>query len=233
MFVIKENTNMPSLFNLFAKSPLKPLYEHISKVHQCCCLLPSFFECVFSDNWEKARDIQQQISAIEKEADIIKRQIRINLPNSLFMPVDRSDLLELLTQQDKIANKSKDIAGLMLGRQLHIPKEVEDDFMRYIKRCLDATELATKVIHELEDLLESGFRGKERKVVESMVKDLDMIEDDTDQIQIALRRNLYLRESEFNPIDAMFLYNVLDKIGDLADQAERVGARLELMISKS
>lgn len=222
-----------NFLNLFAKSPLKPLYEHISKVHECCCLLPDFFECVFSDNWEKAKQFQQKISHLEKEADLIKRNIRINLPNSLFMPVDRTDLLELLTQQDKIANRSKDIAGLMLGRQLHIPKEVKDEFMRYIKRCLDATELATKVIHELEDLLETGFRGKERNVVESMVKDLDLIEDDTDQIQIALRRQLYLRESEFNPIDAIFLYKVLDKIGDLADQAERVGSRLELMISKS
>lgn len=221
-----------NFLNLFAKSPLKPLYEHISKVHECCCLLPDFFECVFSDNWEKAKQFQQKISHLEKEADLIKRNIRINLPNSLFMPVDRTDLLELLTQQDKIANRSKDIAGLMLGRQLHIPKEVKDEFMRYIKRCLDATELATKVIHELEDLLETGFRGKERNVVESMVKDLDLIEYDTDQIQIALRRQLYLRESEFNPIDAIFLYKVLDKIGDLADQAERVGSRLELMISK-
>jgi uncharacterized protein len=222
-----------NFLNLFAKSPLKPLYEHISKVHECCCLLPDFFECVFSDNWEKAKQFQQKISHLEKEADLIKRNIRINLPNSLFMPVDRTDLLELLTQQDKIANRSKDIAGLMLGRQLHIPKEVKDEFMRYIKRCLDATELATKVIHELEDLLETGFRGKERNVVESMVKDLDLIEYDTDQIQIVLRRQLYLRESEFNPIDAIFLYKVLDKIGDLADQAERVGSRLELMISKS
>ena len=66
-----------------------------------------------------------------------------------------------------------------------------------------------------------------------MVKELDLIEDDTDMIQIGLRRQLYLREKELNPIDAIFLYTVLDKIGDLADQAERVGSRLELMISKS
>ena len=66
-----------------------------------------------------------------------------------------------------------------------------------------------------------------------MVKELDLIEDDTDMIQIGLRRQLYLREKELNPVDAIFLYTVLDKIGDLADQAERVGSRLELMISKS
>lgn len=222
-----------NILNLFAKSPLKPLYDHIQKVHECCCELPAFFECVFTDDWEKAQAIQQRISQLEKEADIIKRNIRINLPNSLFMPVDRTDILSLLTQQDKIANRAKDIAGIMLGRQLKVPKDVSDELMRYIKRCLDATELSTKVIHELEDLLETGFRGKEINVVENMVKELDLIEDDTDMIQIGLRRQLYLREKELNPVDAIFLYTVLDKIGDLADQAERVGSRLELMISKS
>ena len=34
------------------------------------------------------------------------------------MPVDRADVLELLTQQDRIANKAKDISGRVIGRQL-------------------------------------------------------------------------------------------------------------------
>ena len=225
---------MPVNFlSLFAKSPLKPMYHHIQKVHECCKDLPEFFECVFSDDWEKALACQQKISAKEKEADQLKREIRLNLPNSLFMPLARTDLLDLVNQQDKIANRAKDIAGLMVGRQLHIPADVKELFMKYINRCLDATELAVKVIHQLDDLLETGFRGREIRVVENMVRDLDMIEDDTDQIQIQLRHELYLRESELNPVDAIFLYKVLDKIGDLADQAERVGSRLEAMVSKA
>ncbi len=222
-----------NFLNLFAKSPLLPLFQHITKVHECCLELSPFFEAVFSDDWEQAQASQKKISNLEKEADLLKKEIRLNLPNSLFMPLARTDLLDLVNQQDKIANRAKDIAGLMLGRHLHIPIDVKENFMRYISRCLDATELAVKVIHQLDDVLETGFRGKEVKVVESMVKDLDLIEDDTDQIQVNLRHELYLREKELNPIDAMFLYKVLDKIGDLADQAERVGSRLEAMVSKS
>lgn len=222
-----------NFLNLFAQSPLRPLYEHVKKVHECCCLLPNFFEAVFTDNWEKAQEVQKQICVLEKEADKMKRDIRINLPNSLFMPVARTDLLDLITLQDKIANKAKDIAGLILGRHLKVPVDVKNEFMNYINRCLDATKKATEVIHELEDLLETGFRGKEINVVESMVHELDLIEDDTDQLQIALRHELYLREKELNPIDAMFLYKILEKIGDLADQAEKVGSKLEQMISKS
>jgi hypothetical protein len=40
-------------------------------------------------------------------------------------------------------------------------------------------------------------------------------------------------ESEMNPIDVMFLYKILEWVGGIADQAQRVGARLEVMLSRS
>lgn len=149
------------------------------------------------------------------------------------MPVDRSYLLELVTQEDKIANIARDIAGLILGRQMNIPKDIEDDFINYLKRSIEAVDLARKIINELEDLLESGFRGKELNLIQGMVKEINIIEDDTDHMQIAIRRKVFIREKELNPIDAIFLYKILEKVGDLADQALRVGSRLELMVTKS
>lgn len=219
--------------SIFAKSPFKPLFKHIKKVHECCSLLIPFFEAVFSDSWEKALENQQSIKTLEKEADNIKKEIRLKLPTGLFMPFDRSDLLELVTQQDKIANRAKDVAGIVLGRQLHIPEDIKNQFMAYIARCLDATKQATKIIGELEDLLETGFRGKDADKVQQMVGELASIESDTDDLQIELRHCLYKREKEMNPIDAIFLYEVLNKIGDLADQAERVGSKLEVMIGRA
>ncbi len=222
-----------TILGLFAKSPLKPMQKHITKVHDCCCLLLPFFRAAEAGDWVTAEKHQLAIAQLEREADQLKREIRLKLPRGLFMPLARTDLLELLSQQDKIANRAKDIAGLMLGRQLTIPSELGDDFNAYISRCLDATALATQAIGELDDLLETGFRGRELELVEQMVHQLDEIEDDTDRLQVQLRRKLYAREGEMNPIDALFLYKVLDRIGDLADQADRVGARLELMLARS
>lgn len=222
-----------TILGLFAKSPLTPLQEHIRKVHECCTLLRPFFRAVEAGDWNSAAQQQQAIAHLEREADQLKRDIRLKLPRGLFMPVARTDLLELLSQQDKIANRAKDIAGLMLGRRLKIPAGLGDDFDAYLNRCLDATALASQAIGELDDLLETGFRGKELELVEQMVQQLDDIEDDTDRLQVELRQKLYAREAQMNPIDAIFLYKVLDQIGDLADQADRVGARLELMLARS
>lgn len=219
--------------SIFAKSPIKPLLKHSSKVHECCSGLTPFFEAVFSNDWDKALAAQQNISNLENEADEIKKEIRLKLPTGLFMPVDRSDLLALVNQQDKIANRAKDIAGIVLGRHLKLQDDLKELFFNYLKRCLDATLLASKAIGELDDLLETGFRGKEVKLVKDMILRLGEIESDTDKLQIELRHTLYKRESELNPIDAIFLYDILNKVGDLADQAEKVGGKLEIMVGRS
>ncbi|GGB35285.1 phosphate transport regulator [Oceanisphaera marina] len=218
---------------LFAKSPIKPLQKHVAKVHEAAQQLVPFFDAMWERDWEQAELIQRRISQLEREADTLKREIRLKLPRGLFMPVERTDMLELLTQQDKIANKAKDISGRIVGRQMLIPLELKSAFMVYLSRCIDATAQAAKAIDELDELLETGFKGREMDLVSEMIHQLDLIEDDTDVMQAKLRKQLQAIEEGYNPIDVMFLYKILEWVGDLADQAERVGARLELMLSRS
>jgi uncharacterized protein len=222
-----------TILGLFAKSPIKPLQKHVIKVHEAAQQLVPFFDAMWEQDWEQAETIQRRISQLEREADTLKREIRLKLPRGLFMPVERTDMLELLTQQDKIANKAKDIAGRMVGRQMSIPPQLKPAFMDYLSRCIDATAQAAKAIDELDELLETGFKGREMDLVSEMIHQLDLIEDDTDVMQAKLRKQLQAIEDGYNPIDVMFLYKILEWVGDLADQAERVGSRLELMLSRS
>ena len=221
-----------AFLGVFAKSPIQPMEEHIKKVHQASAILVDFFEHVFNKEWTQAEEIRLQIRTLEREADAMKRDIRLQLPHGLFLPVARTDLLELVTQQDKIANKAKDIAGRVVGREMDIPKEIQTDFIAYLKRCVDATKQASNAINELDELLETGFRGREVKLVEKMLVELDAIEQDTDDMQINLRRKVRQIEAELNPVDVMFLYKIIEWVGELADIAERVGSRLELMLAR-
>lgn len=221
-----------SIMGVFAKSPLKPLEEHINQVHEAAKLLVPFFDAVFAEDWAKAAEIRGEISLHEKNADALKREIRMNLPRGLFLPVERTDLLELTTQQDKIANKAKDISGRFLGRELTIPASIQAEFKAYVQRNVDATAQARKAINEFDELLETGFRGREVELVEKMITELDLIEDDTDDMQINIRLALKKLEGELNPIDVMVTYRMIEWIGDLADNAERVGSRLELMLAR-
>lgn len=221
-----------SILGVFAKSPIKPLEKHIRIATNCCSQLVPFFEACIEKDWSAAGKVRTKISKLERDADKLKREIRLELPGGLFMPVDRADLLELLTQQDKIANKTKDIAGRIIGRKMEIPAALQDEFMLYVKRCIDASEKAADAINELDDLLETGFKGREVDLVENMINQLDDIEDDTDSMQIKLRRGLLNIEKDLNPVDVMFLYQIIEWVGDLADLAERVGARLEILLAR-
>jgi len=221
-----------SILGVFAKSPIKPLVKHIQIVVKCSKQLIPFFEACTAKDWSEATKIRRKLSKLEHDADALKRQLRLELPGGLFMPVDRADLLELVSQQDKIANRAKDIAGRVLGRKLEIPVNLQAEFSIYLERCIDATEKAAEAINELDDLLETGFRGREVALIEKMISQLDAIEDDTDGLQIILRKNLLEIEKDLNPIDVMFLYQIIDWVGDLADLAERVGARLEILLAR-
>ncbi len=220
-----------TLANIFGSSPVMPLEKHVNIAFKAARELLEFFEAVIADDWEKAAESRDAIIQYEHDADDIKKEIRLHLPKSLFMPVPREDLLELLLVQDQMANRAKDVSGIVLGRKLHIPVEITDEFMEFVKRNVDAAKQARKSVRELDELFTSGFRGAEASLVEALVEELDEIETETDKRQAAVRWSLFKVEKKLDPIDAMFLYQVIEMTGDIADMAERVGRRLELLLS--
>lgn len=225
---------MPSnpFVSLFGRSPIGPMQQHMAKAHECAANLLPFIEASMAGDWNQAEQIQQQMARLEQEADKLKKDVRLNLPKSLFLPVPRSDLLELLSVQDKVANRAEDIVGLMLGRQMQVPAALQVLMRQYVARTVDASAQALRAMNELDELLETGFAGREAKLVETLVEELGQIEQDTDRLQVEMRRGLFALEKDLPPVDVMFLYQIIDWIGDVADRAQRVGNRLEQLLAR-
>jgi predicted phosphate transport protein (TIGR00153 family) len=219
------------LANIFGSSPVRPLEKHINIAYKCAKQLHGFFAASVAGDWEKAAEYRDIIEKLEHEADDLKKEIRLHLPKSLFMPVPREDLLELLLVQDKIANRSKDVSGITLGRKLQVPAAIAEQFLEFVERNIDAAKQARKSVRELDELFTVGFRGAEVELVAGLIEELDRIETDTDEKQAALRSALFAIEKSLDPIDAMFMYKVIELTGEVADMAERVGRRLELLLS--
>jgi len=224
-------TNNPIL-QMFARSPFKPMQEHIAKAQACALELIPFFDAVMASDWDKAEAAQQRITQLEHEADALKKDVRAHLPNSIFLPVPRSDLLELLRMQDKIANRAKDISGLMLGRKMTIPEAIQPQMKSFVRSALKTSAQAMTALNELDELIGSGFGGHEVHAVEDMIHGIDDLEHDADDLEREIRHALFQVEKEMHPIDAMFLYKVINWIGDLADRAQQVGSRLQLLLAR-
>lgn len=217
---------------LFGPSPIKPIQKHMAKAQSCIALLGDFLEASYIKEWQKAEEIQQVIHKTENEADALKREIRTHLPRSLWLPVARNDLLEMLQIQDRLANRARDIAGIMLGRKIEIPGELVECVRDYYQKNLNTSAQALKAINELDELLETGFRGKEATLVEGLVIELDELEHQSDVSQVKLRAMLFQMEDSLPPVHVIFLYKIIDRLGELADISQKVGSRLLLLIAK-
>ena len=217
---------------IFGKSPVRPLQEHMEKILSCVSELTPFTKAVLAGKQEAIATHHKNIVTKENEADALKKELRLRLPSTLFMPIDRRDVLEVLTMQDMVAGSARDVAGLIVGRDMKIPKSMAKTYKKLIKRCIDASKQAYTAICELDELIETGFGRVERKRVGRLLIKLDVIEQNTDDLQVQLRSELFSLESELPPVDVMFLYKVIESTGTIADRAQRVGSRLQLMLAR-
>ena len=220
------------LGNLFGRSPIGPIQEHMQVANGAVQLLPDLFRAAAAGDWSAAKILHKEIEQAERAADKLKRSVRRHLPKSLFLPVPRSDLLGLVSMQDSVANTARDVAVIVMGRNMQFPESLQVGLLEFVEACSATSNQALLAIQELDELLEVGFSGREVKRVEAMLKQLDKMERLTDKLAVNLRGKLFKIESELPPVDVMFYYRVMSLLGSVADEAESVGDRLQVLMAK-
>lgn len=220
------------LMQLFGQSPFRPLQEHMRVVVNCANEVPLLFEAAARDDRDTVDAVRKKIFALENEADDIKNELRTHLPKSMFMPVDRTDLLEILDLQDSIADTAQDIAGMMVARRMALPPDMHEPLMELTMRCLDACNQLARIVEKLDELVETGFRGPESDKVMYMIDELNKIETQTDVLAIKFMRQLFEHEEEIGAVSTIMWDRVIHWVGDLANFAERVGNRHRLLLAR-
>lgn len=219
------------LLKLFGQSPFKPLQKHMRVVVRCANEVPELFDALFTDDGDKIETVRNRIFALENEADDIKNELRSHLPKTMFLPVDRRDILEILDLQDSIADTAQDIAGSLMVRRPKVIVSIRGPFMSLTVRCLEACSQMERIMEELDELVETGFRGRESEIVLNMIDELNRIETDTDEKAISVLKEVFAHEDELDPVSIMIWHRIIRWVGDLANYSEKVGNRLRLLIA--
>ena len=141
----------------------------------------------------------------------------------------RQDLLELVRVQDKVANGVKEVSGISLGRQLAFPAPLTTDLRTFMDVVVDVSRTVVKIIGATRELSRSAFGTRQTNVILSFVSQIEAGERRSDDLQAALRAKLREYEAELSPVDAIFLYQLLAGIGDIADNAEKVAHRAQII----
>ncbi len=222
---------MRTIGPLFGRSPFGPLKQHMEKVAETWAHLRPFFEAFLAGRGERCREIRKIVLKLEHEADLVKNDIRDHLPRSLFLMVDRRDLLALLHEQDSLADLCEDIVVVAsLREQLSLPETLQPGLLRIVDQALDACAAARELIGQLDGLVEASFGGPEAERVLEMIRRIGQLEYEVDKSIYSFARELFRHEETLGPVALMLWQKILQLLGDLANRAEGIGDDLRLML---
>ena len=217
---------------LFRTSPFKPIQQHMRMVFSCICFIPPLLDALYRKDDEQIKEFGGEIIRLESEADKIKHIFRFNMPNTLLLPVDREDLLKLISDQDHLADIAENIAKLLLFRDMTVPDALKALIDELLEGTMEITASAKDMIEQLDELLQVGFKGREQRKVEEMISGVRRKEHNIDSIMHRTRRTLFENESQLDPVSVMFWYQLIDLLGSISDQTENIADRLLLFLSK-
>lgn len=214
---------------LISKSPFGPIQVHMGKSKECAKELLVFLDAATDNDWDKATISRKQIIQLEKDADELKAETRDLLPKGMFLFVPRGDLLDLIGLADEIPNTIKDVSGLIYGRKMVIPSQISSSFKEFTTEAVSAVSTAAAAIDQLNEVSRLAFGSKASAELDKIISGLDSQEREIDQLEVVVRQQLFDIEKDLPPVDVIFLYDVINKIGELADRAEQLGHRLTLI----
>jgi uncharacterized protein len=232
--VIKElahqNNTMSYFSKLFIKTPFISLQSHMSKVESCMTLLREVMQGLKSESLEVLQEKAKKIVEFEYEADLIKNEIRKNLPRSVLFLVDRSQFLELVTLQDNLADAAEDIANLITVKQLTIDQKHHQFLMDLLDKNLESFELVKELILCLEQLVESSFGGKVAQKVKAKVDLLALKEHEADLAKHNLLKTIFERGEKLSAPDFYIWMRLIDDIQGISHFCEKIAIRMGMML---
>ena len=221
---------MSIISKLFGKSPFEPLYQHMVKVKECVDLVRPLMDAVLQGEAKKVKEIAKKIFKAEHYADMVKKDIRSNLPKSIFLPVARGDLLRFLKEQDNIADSAEDLAVLLTLRKTTVPEEMKEDLKDFVNKVLETYEKAMIVSSEIKLLAETSFGGAEAHKVTELIEQIKVKEWEADKAQMNTAKKLFSIEDKLDPVSVVMWMNILKELGTLANHAENAGDQMRVML---
>jgi predicted phosphate transport protein (TIGR00153 family) len=228
----KDHFRAPIAETLRRKTPFQQLLDHMGKVKECINLLGDGLVSYYKGDFKGIAALSLRVSELEHEADMIKRNLRNHLPNSLFMPVDKGKFMWALREQDAILDHAENLAMMLDMRHTRVPKELQPLFIEHSKKVMKTVEAMEKAVENIRDLVETSFVKREREQTKKMVRLVHQCEWEADQVKYNINRGIYKLEKKLEPMDVYHLLKIADWVDDIADHAENVADWLRAMIAK-
>lgn len=221
---------MYTILKLFGRSPFTLLRSHMDLVNSCVHLLIHLFDALEKKDFPLLEETANRIFELEHAANLTKNDIRNHLPKSLFLPIERSQLLEILQTQDRIADSAKDVAVLVTLKNIDMNDSFRDNFRTFLNKNIESYDHACAIIKEMQDLLESSFGGIEAEKVKEMVENVAFSENKVDLIQRGLLKQFFLGEKEMSYSTFFLWLKIFEAVGSISNLSEKLANRVRMTL---
>ncbi len=219
------------LANLLVRSPLPRIGELMDAVLATSKEVPQLIDYLIEGDQAAIDRLAKEISHLEGKADDAKDSVRSKMPMRLFLPVDRRDVLKLISQIDAVADCAEDVGVLLTLRHLDVPEEMKTPLREFVERVVEVVQQSAKLVDMMDELLEAGFAGRPAENALAQAAVLNRMEHEADKLQDRCAKVLFKSEDQMPPVMVFMWTKVLNKIGDMANHAENIGDQFRLFVA--
>ncbi len=215
-----------TIAKIFGSSPFDPFQIHMDKVSACVEKGKETLNKFYKEDFDSLEEQLTQVSHLEHEADIAKIEIRTSLPNSIFLPISRADLLEILSLQDNLADTVENMAVVISLKPLKIIQDFLPELQKFANKNFEAFDQVRLIIYELSQLARSSFGGMEAQKVKLMIDNIAFIEHEADILQRKILKKIFNHEGNISARDFHIWMRLLQGIGSLSDISDKLAHRI-------
>jgi len=217
---------MSTIAKLFGRSPFSQLQLHMDQVSLCIKKMAEAIDAVKNGRFDELDRFSSEVSQLEHQADQIKNDIRGRLLKRVFMPIDRSEVLEILSLQDSLADRAEDVCKILTFKQLPFPADIKDDFDQFVEHNLKAFSIVAEVITHLDELIESGFGGVGAERIRRLAKDASFAEHQADLVQVQLLKKIYSHDIAMSHGEFHLWMRFTKVLSQVSNRSEKLANRI-------
>ena len=177
-------------------------------------------------------DAVKATSESEHAADQLKASLREALSTpSVRLIASTEEKLHMITRQDRIADYAENVAEQLSFRPLYDDREAKDNLRAMadaVKACVVAYE---ETVRALRDYGMSGETRKGANEVRELIRKVNLLEHEADLVEAKAAAHVFSSGSD-DPLAAMHMYRVLQRMDDVANACERAANAFLPLLSR-
>ena len=202
---------------VFAATPFELFHQHAQAVeHTVDCMLEAVRAASAGD--DPTEHIAATVAA-ELEADGFKSQLRKEVGSGVRLAIGRETFLHMVARQDRIADYAQNVAEQLSFRQLFDDPKARANLTRMGEAVASTARRYEDAVEQLKNVSLSGFSRREKNILYTLIREVNQLEHEADVVERESAAFVF-SEGDDNPLAAMHMYRVLQRMDDVANACE-------------